>query len=108
MVAGVVVLFAVLAIVLYYLCVYKPKKQADGLLIKNGGTHSGSASDLLNTGMHPFNNPNPVGDLITLGLTVLFHVIYPIYPLVQFHILWCSLVLFQELDNLAILVNVLI
>lgn len=50
-VGGTVLLFAVLALVLYYLCIYKPKKQqkfADAFFIKSGGNHSGSASDLLN------------------------------------------------------------
>jgi len=50
-IGGAVVLFGVLALVLYYLCVYKPKKKqriANELLIKSGGNHSGSASDLLN------------------------------------------------------------
>lgn len=51
-VGGIVVFFAILALVLYYLCVYKPKKRqkgalrlADPLFIRSGGNFSGSASD---------------------------------------------------------------
>jgi hypothetical protein len=55
-VVGIVVFFAILALVLYYLCVYKPKKRrknslrlADPLFLRSHGNYSGSASDKIHS-----------------------------------------------------------
>jgi chitin elicitor receptor kinase 1 len=73
---GIVVFFAILALVLYYLCVYKPKKRrknslrlADPLFLRSHGNYSGSASDKIHSSSSKTSsNPGSANSFVPTAL----------------------------------------